>query len=168
MYAMFQNCSQLTQLDVSSWDTKNVTSMGSMFYTCSKLNHIGMLYCDNNTVNTIVNALPTVSGLTRTIYIQDTKSDIYTPRDSIIFYDYTDSRAIITLPQPLNNGDMLIWDDSLMKYILKKSDSSVIEIDANVKYVLDVFRPYYRIQTDEKESAPSSMTVKLYISKDVE
>ena len=167
MSAMFNNCSSLTQLDLSNWNTSQVTNMSAMFVLVSKLQHVGMLYCDSNTVNTIVNALPTVSGLTRTIYIQDTKSDIYTPRDSIIFYDYTDSRIIISLPQQLNNGDMLAWNDSLRRYILKKADSRVIEIDTDVKYILDVVGPYYRIETDEKESAPASMTVKLYISKDV-
>ena len=167
-YNMFSGCSSLVSVDLSGWNMNKVTDMTDMFTNCSKLQHVGMLYCDSNTVNAIANALPTVSGLTRTIYIQDTKNDIYTPRDNIVFYDYADSRTIITLPQPLNSGDMLIWDDSLMKYILKKSDSSVIEIDTHVKYVLDVFRPYYRIETDEKESPPSSMTVKLYISKDVE
>jgi hypothetical protein len=62
---------------------------------------------------------------------------------------------------------MLVWNDSLRGYILKKADSRVIEIDTDMKYILDVVGPYYRIETDEKESAPASMTVKLYISKDV-
>lgn len=167
MEYMFYECSSLTTLDVSNFNTIMVTKTTDMFTKVSKLQHIGMIYCDHNTVNTIANALPTVSDLTRTIYIQDTKSDIYTPRDSIVFYDYKDSRTIITLPQQLNSGDMLIWDDSLRRYILKKSDDTVIEIDTNAKYVLDVVGSYYRIETDEKESAPTSMTVKLYISKDV-
>lgn len=164
---MFYGCSSLIQLDMSNFDSSNVTTMTEMFTGASNLQHIGMLYCDLDAVNTIANALPTVSGLTRTIYIQDTKSDICTPRDDIVFYDYKDSRTIITLPQQLNSGDMLVWNDSLRGYILKKADSRVIEIDTDAKYVLDVVGPYYRIETDEKESAPASMTVKLYISKDV-
>ena len=37
MWAMFQNCAALTSLDVSNFDTSNVTSMLSMFNGCSAL-----------------------------------------------------------------------------------------------------------------------------------
>ena len=37
MYGMFYNCSALTSLDVSNFDTKQVTDMDSMFYNCSHL-----------------------------------------------------------------------------------------------------------------------------------
>ena len=37
MGSMFYNCSKLTSLDVSKFDTSKVTNMGSMFYNCSKL-----------------------------------------------------------------------------------------------------------------------------------
>jgi surface protein len=167
MNSMFSDCTNLVKVDMSNWNISNIKNKSSVFDRCSKLQHVGMIYCDLDTVNAIVNLLPTVSGLTRTIYIQDTKSDICTPRDSIVFYDYTDSRTIINIPQQLNDGDMLLWDDSLASYIIKKSDNSVSEIGINVKYVLDVVGPYYRIETNEKESAPASMNVKLYISKDV-
>ena len=41
MYSMFYGCSSLNNLpDISKWDTKNVTYMGSMFYGCSKLKKI--------------------------------------------------------------------------------------------------------------------------------
>ena len=35
MGGMFYNCSSLTTLDVSKFDTKNVTDMNSMFYNCN-------------------------------------------------------------------------------------------------------------------------------------
>ena len=37
MKQMFQGCSELTQLNLSSWNTAKVTSMTSMFQGCSKL-----------------------------------------------------------------------------------------------------------------------------------
>ena len=40
MRAMFCNCSSLTNLDVSKFDTSNVTNMGNMFDSCSKLKTI--------------------------------------------------------------------------------------------------------------------------------
>ena len=41
MYYMFNGCSSLNNLpDISKWDTKNVTNMGSMFCGCNKLKQI--------------------------------------------------------------------------------------------------------------------------------
>ena len=40
MGCMFYKCSSLTSLDVSNFDTSNVTDMDSMFYGCSKLKTI--------------------------------------------------------------------------------------------------------------------------------
>ena len=37
MDSMFRYCKSLTSLDVSKWDTSNVTNMGNMFYNCSSL-----------------------------------------------------------------------------------------------------------------------------------
>ena len=37
MDGMFSGCNGLTSLDLSSWNTSNVTSMGSMFMLCSGL-----------------------------------------------------------------------------------------------------------------------------------
>ena len=34
---MFNNCLNLTNIDLSSFDTKNVTNMSAMFYECSNL-----------------------------------------------------------------------------------------------------------------------------------
>lgn len=39
-YNMFANCSSLTSLDLSSFDTSNVTNMDNMFYKCSNLQTI--------------------------------------------------------------------------------------------------------------------------------
>ena len=40
MYYMFCNCSKLTTLDVSNWDTSKVTDMRLMFYDCTNLTTI--------------------------------------------------------------------------------------------------------------------------------
>ena len=34
---MFHSCMRLTSLDLSGWDTSNVTTMSGMFYACSGL-----------------------------------------------------------------------------------------------------------------------------------
>ena len=40
MYAMFNDCNSLTTLDVSNWDTSNVTDMRHMFAGCTLLTTI--------------------------------------------------------------------------------------------------------------------------------
>ena len=37
MIEMFYHCSNLTNLNLSSFDTKNVTNIHEMFYNCSEL-----------------------------------------------------------------------------------------------------------------------------------
>ena len=37
---MFRACTKLTNLDLSSFDTSNLTSMSFMFYRCSRLNKL--------------------------------------------------------------------------------------------------------------------------------
>lgn len=39
---MFYNCSSLTSLNLSSFDTSNVTSMYGMFYECYKLSSLDL------------------------------------------------------------------------------------------------------------------------------
>ena len=39
---MFYNCCRLTNIDLSSFNNKNVTDMSSMFYECSKLTNIDL------------------------------------------------------------------------------------------------------------------------------
>ena len=40
MFCMFSECSALTSIDLSSFDTHNVTDMDNMFYNCDKLHTI--------------------------------------------------------------------------------------------------------------------------------
>ena len=56
---MFRNCSSLTTLDLSNWDTSKVTNMENMFYICNNLNLINMKNSNVNSINKIINVLPT-------------------------------------------------------------------------------------------------------------
>ena len=59
MYNMFYNCSQLIQLDLSNWDTSRVTDMSNMFDYCTSLNNIIANNVSTSTLSTLVNELPT-------------------------------------------------------------------------------------------------------------
>jgi len=43
---MFSGCSSLTSLDLSSFNTENVTNMGAMFYNCSRLTNLNLYNFD--------------------------------------------------------------------------------------------------------------------------
>ena len=64
MGSMFQDCSGLTSLDVSKFDTKNVRSMGSMFYHCSGLTSLDVSKFDTKNVTDMNGMFGDCSGLT--------------------------------------------------------------------------------------------------------
>ena len=53
MSAMFSNCSSLESLDLSSFDTSNVTSLAGMFYYCTKLKQLDLSNFDTSKVTTM-------------------------------------------------------------------------------------------------------------------
>lgn len=60
-YLMFYNCSSLTYLDLSCWDTSNVTSMYDMFNGCSRLQTVtlGDKFSFNGATDARLTNLPT-------------------------------------------------------------------------------------------------------------
>lgn len=56
---MFYGCINLTTLDLTNWDTSSVTDMSYMFSNCSNLSYINMNNSDYNSVNKIIEQLPT-------------------------------------------------------------------------------------------------------------
>ena len=53
MYGMFDGCNSLTSLTLSNFDTSNVTDMNSMFVGCKVLKTIRMAGCTQDTINKI-------------------------------------------------------------------------------------------------------------------
>ena len=63
MDGMFNNCGALTYLDISGWDTSKVTDTGYMFKGCSALKTIRMIGCSQTTIDKIKAQLST-DGIT--------------------------------------------------------------------------------------------------------
>ena len=59
MHNMFANCNKLTTLDLSGWNTSKVTNMNAMFDNCNNLIKIRMKNNNIDTINKIIDALPT-------------------------------------------------------------------------------------------------------------
>ena len=53
MYAMFMNCINLKELDLSNFNTSNVTNMQSMFYQCRRLEDLNLGSFDTSKLTTI-------------------------------------------------------------------------------------------------------------------
>ena len=68
MQQMFQYCSSLTSLDLSSWDISNVTTMTSMFNNCSSLTDVyitveaTLMKLTNNLSSSSGNYIPSNNG----------------------------------------------------------------------------------------------------------
>ena len=63
MHNLFSDCSALTSLDISGWDTSKVTNIGYMFKGCSALKTIIMIGCSQDTIDKIKAQLST-DGIT--------------------------------------------------------------------------------------------------------
>jgi surface protein len=50
MMRTFAGCESLQSLDLSNWDTSNVTHMGAMFYYCSNLQSLDLSNWDTSSV----------------------------------------------------------------------------------------------------------------------
>lgn len=50
---MFGFCNSFTTLDLSCWDTKNISDMGSMFSCSTSLKTIRIVGCNEATINKI-------------------------------------------------------------------------------------------------------------------
>ena len=54
MSSMFAGCSNLAELNISNFDTTNVTSVWNMFGGCDKLHTLRLDNCNNATINKII------------------------------------------------------------------------------------------------------------------
>ena len=70
MSAMFQSCQSLTFLDLSNFNTSNVTNMVYMFAGCSGLTSLNFSNADFSNVTEYTNMLNNVPS-TATIYVKD-------------------------------------------------------------------------------------------------
>ncbi len=64
-YAMFRNCSALTELDFGDFDTAEVTTMQNMFSSCSALQELDLSSFDTAKVTTMRNMFSSCSALTK-------------------------------------------------------------------------------------------------------
>lgn len=60
IWGMFKECRSLEFLDLSGFETSNVTNMNKMFVGCDSLKKVIMRGCNKNTIDDITKALEEV------------------------------------------------------------------------------------------------------------
>ena len=63
MTSMFYGCSNLTSLDLSDWVISDATDTSGMFDGCSKLTSIRMKGCSEGTINKIKAVMPSGASI---------------------------------------------------------------------------------------------------------
>ena len=86
---MFYNCSNITNLDLSSFKTKNVTNMSNMFYWCKNLKNLVISNFDTNKATNMSNMFAGCNNLSNlNISSFDIKKD-YNTRDMFNYCNMT-------------------------------------------------------------------------------
>ena len=159
MSNMFFDCKSLTLLDVSKWDTSKVTNMAYMFYDCTKLTtldisnfntskvtdasdmftniplltDIGMIYCDQSTIDKVTSLLPT--DTTQTIWVEDVDIKDLTPVNGVVFKQYAKNTEVM-LTSPLLEGDEIVVKDGKTYHYHKMG---MVVLDGSENYEWQVF-----------------------------
>ena len=84
MNVMFRNCSKLTSLDLSNFNTEKVTNMNNILTNTPSLTNIGAVYCNSSTINKISNLVTTNA----TIWYTDAKLEDLIVKDNITYKEY--------------------------------------------------------------------------------
>ena len=95
MFAMFEGCSRLTSLDVSKFDTSNVTNMGSMFYNCSSLTNLDLRSFNTSKVTTIGHMFYGCSKLTQITVSNKWVIGSSTDASTMFYYCGTDHVTVV-------------------------------------------------------------------------
>jgi surface protein len=89
MRYMFNNCKSLTSLDIRNFDTKNVTDIDNMFDACQSLHTLRLDNCSNDTINKIITSYnfpkEAITGVTKTIYCKRANAQGLTPPTNWVF-----------------------------------------------------------------------------------
>ena len=95
MSEMFYKCSSLTSLDLSNFDTSNVTYMDSMFYNCSSLTNLDLRSFNTSKVTAIEYMFYGCSKLTQITVSNKWVIGSSTNADTMFYYCGTDHVTVV-------------------------------------------------------------------------
>ena len=135
MGSMFSGCSGLTALDVSGFNTQNVTDMRSMFSVCSSLTALDVSGFNTQNVTSMLGMFSYCSGLT-TLDVSNFNTQNVTSMNSMLSYI---GSAIIFIPADTKQN---ILSQRYFNMVLKAADGSfscenfvpIVSVELNIPY----------------------------------
>ena len=117
---MFSNCNSLTSLDVSNWDTSNVTDMVFMFENCDKLTSLDVSNWDTSNVKNMSNMFNYCRDLT-SLNVSNWDTSNVTSMSSMFNYcnDLTTVTGIIDMSKVSDYFGMLFNTSRLQNINIK-------------------------------------------------
>ena len=137
---MFSGCSSLTFLDLSDFDISNTTSSDYMFNNTPLLTDIGMLNCNSNTIQGIINSIPT--SLSKTVWYKNTDVSNITIPSHVELREYKEDIIEIKLNSPLLEEDTIEVVDGKLCHV-HRWDSMILDDNSNWEYFTINFPTVY-------------------------
>ena len=137
---MFSGCSSLTSLDLSDFDISNTTSSNYMFNNTPLLTDIGMLNCNSNTIQGIINSIPT--SLSKTVWYKNTDVSNITIPSHVELREYKEDIIEIKLNSPLLEEDTIEVVDGKLCHV-HRWDSMILDGNSNWVYFTTNFPTVY-------------------------
>ncbi len=156
---VFGLCSNLTTIDISNININSGTKKSNIFKSSPKIKHIGMLYCNEETCNTIKNEIANVK-INTNIYIKDTKAEAYANNTYVNFINYKNKEVEILLPQQLTSTDKLYWDEDKKRYYID-INGNIIETGITKRLLFKIYNPNTIIYVKDSKVLPLNLSIKV-------
>ena len=117
MSNMFRNCSKLTIVNSSNWNTENVLRMTNMFYICSSLTQLDVSNFDTSKVTYMSNMFNTCKALTQLDVSNFDTSKVTTMSSFIANASVLQSFISCAIPVSFGASGTALTHDSLMSII---------------------------------------------------
>lgn len=160
------DCQKLETLDISNFNIAADNSyMTKFIYGTPKLEHIGMLYCNEETCNKVLSNMQAASGLVRKIYVTDTNSKQYAESNNYKFvdYDYKKETVRLELPKSLGVNDKLYWDNDKQRYCIN-SNGEIIDTDITKRILLKGYNNIVVQMSKDNIVPPAAMSLRIPIN----
>ena len=128
---MFSGCSSLTSLDLSDLDLSNTTTSSYMFNNTTLLKDIGVLNCNSDTIQKIINSVP--AALSKTIWYKNTDVSNITIPSHVSLKEYREDIVEVKLNSPLLEGDSIEVIDGNLCHV-HRWDSMILDGNSNWEY----------------------------------
>ncbi|EGP5344099.1 BspA family leucine-rich repeat surface protein, partial [Enterococcus faecium] len=157
MSSVFYGCNSLTSLDVSNWDTSNVTNMPNMFFGCNSLTSLDVSNWDTSNVTNMSNMFFGCSGLT-TLDLSSWNCDKVTNNGSMFKTSASTPLLVKTTDTMLKNYNYASDNRTKLGKVKIAAENGKFEGDVQELALFDY--------TTDKDLTEASITSQLEIRKE--